>query len=543
MDKSKEKIGIIGYGYVGRAFYEFFKNHFEVLAYDNNPSLKDDFPYLQDSVDFIESVSLVLVCVPTNALPDGCVDMSAVHKVLGEIRQEKLVLIKSSIPPLSTESLSKKYPHLKLVCSPEYIGESSYYLPPPYDFDKEVVKTPYFIFGGRDDDCFAVMKFFKKVAGPTKEYIKTTSTNAEVCKYMENSYFATKITFCNEFEKICKTFGADYDIVRELWLKDPRITKTHTLIMNEDKNDCFGGKCLPKDLDGIITQSFKYGYEANFLKSVRDSNKNLRNNALKPHILCFHRIAYKEAINPIYFERKMAIGLLRLEQYIESYLERGYKFGSIMQCLKEPKKYFCLSFDDGFKEHLGIAKILQSKYSLQKESLIFSINVNHALRNTFCGMDLLYDLIDRGSIRDIFEYFKLDLTPCTLSNIGILKQHYIKQDSQELCKFYETFKVDLSHIFLDSKEVKELANYGLIASHTLFHRDLTQHKAQSKKEILESKAILEQILEANIDIFCYPEGKNDKELQDFVSKAGFTFALSIGHTHSQYGIGRRVAKL
>ncbi|MDL0115193.1 hypothetical protein NYG88_07945 [Campylobacter felis] len=87
----KEKIGIIGYGYVGRAFYEFFKNHFEVFAYDNNPTLKNDFSYLQDSMDFIENVSLVLVCVPTNTLPNGCVDMSAVHQVLENIKQEKLV--------------------------------------------------------------------------------------------------------------------------------------------------------------------------------------------------------------------------------------------------------------------------------------------------------------------------------------------------------------------------------------------------------------------------------------------------------------------
>lgn len=169
--------------------------------------------------------------------------------------------------------------------------------------------------------------------------------------------------------------------------------------------------------------------------------------------------------------------------------------------------------------------------------------MNNALNNTLCGMDLLYYLIDKGKIREIFEYFKLDLIPSTLNNIEVLKQHYIKQDSKSLCKFYETFKADLSHIFLDSKKLKELANYGLIASHALFHRDLTQHKAQSKEEILESKQILEQLLDTKIDIFCYPEGKNDKELQDFVEEAGFTFALSIKHIHSQYGIGRRVAKL
>ncbi|EMQ6246231.1 polysaccharide deacetylase family protein [Campylobacter upsaliensis] len=543
--KCKEKIGIIGYGYVGRAFYDFFKSHFEVYAYDCDESLRAKFDFLETSMDFVDLMHLVVICVPTNALESGEVDMSAIHKALSEIKQEKLILIKSSIPPLSIQQLSVTYPHLKLVFSPEFIGESSYFLPPPYDFDKKVIKTPYFIFGGKDDDCSAVIKFFKEVAGPVKEYIKTTSLNAEVCKYMENAFFATKITFCNEFAAICKAFGADYDEVRELWLKDPRITKTHTLIFNEESEQCFGGKCLPKDLSGIIMQSFNQGYEAKFLQAVKKANGSLRNNAKKPHILCFHRIDFYQnnPINPLYFDRKMAVSYFKLEQYIESYLQRGFCFGNIKQCLQEPNKYFCLSFDDGFKEHLEIAKILHNKYNSPKESLIFSINVNNTLSNTFCGMDLLYHLIDRKQIKNLFEYFKLDLTPITLDNIDILKQHYIKQNPEELCKFYETFKVDLSYIFLDPKEIQELTNYGLIASHAILHRDLTQHKTQSKQEILESKMILEQMLKTNIDIFCYPEGKNDKDLWDFCKQAGFTLALSINHTHKQYGIGRRIAKL
>lgn len=548
----KQKIGIIGYGYVGRAFYEFFKSHFDVYAYDCDETLQTKYNFLESNMDFVDLMNVVVICVPTNALESGAVDMSAIHSVLSEIKQEKLVLIKSSIPPLSIQQLSADYPHLKLVFSPEFIGESSYFLPAPYDFDKEVVKTPYFIFGGNESDTTEVIQFFKPIAGPTKEYIKTTSLNAEVCKYMENTFFATKIAFCNEFAAICKAFGADYDEVRELWLKDPRITKTHTLILDEESKQCFGGKCLPKDLSGIITQSFRQGYEARFLQSVREANYSLRDNAQKPHILCFHRVDFcrDNPINPLYFDRKMAVSYFKLEQYIESYLQRGFCFGSIKQCLQEPDKYFCLSFDDGFKEHLGVIKALHNKYNIQKDSIICALNVGNLLGDVFCGMDLLYHHVwqdfnnqDSGVLRDMFDFFDKTPKACSmLENIAVLKMEYIQQDSQVLRKFYEHFKADLSHIFLDTREAKELSFYATIASHSLYHRDLCYHIEQSKHEITESKRLLEQNIGDEISVFCYPEGKNNKELQEFCESSGFEFALSLSHTHATYGIGRRLAE-
>ena len=34
MSKLKTKIGIVGYGYVGKAFYSFFKDHYETVIHD-----------------------------------------------------------------------------------------------------------------------------------------------------------------------------------------------------------------------------------------------------------------------------------------------------------------------------------------------------------------------------------------------------------------------------------------------------------------------------------------------------------------------------
>ena len=243
-----KKIGIIGYGYVGKAFYEFFKNHYEIYVYDNNEEKiheaqqeKINIRHINNLNTDSQNLHLIVICVNTPSKEDGSTNIENVDNVLATIQGEKLVLIKSTIPPKSTNNFSKKYPHLRLVFSPEYIGESIYYLPYPYNFHKEVIKVPYFIFGGKDKDTSEAIEYYILVAGPTKEYIQTDSLSAEICKYMENTYFATKIIFCNEFYNLCKHFNTEYTKVRELWLKDNRINKLHTLIYNQDKPFCFGG--------------------------------------------------------------------------------------------------------------------------------------------------------------------------------------------------------------------------------------------------------------------------------------------------------------
>ncbi|MCI5787345.1 MAG: polysaccharide deacetylase family protein [Helicobacter trogontum] len=550
--KNNKKIGIIGYGYVGKAFYEFFRSHFSVSIYDNGKRIQDEYDYVEKNTEFLNSMDLVVICVPTNALESGCVDLSAVEDSLKLLKNDQLVLIKSTIPPLTTGKFADKYPHLRIVFSPEYIGESKYHLPPPYNFDKKVIETPYFIFGGKKEDTEEVIAFFKIIAGPVKEYIQTESLEAEICKYMENTFFATKIVFCNEFAQICRKIGASYSKVRELWLKDPRITKTHTDIHNEESNQCFGGKCLPKDLSGIVTHTFENGYRARFLESVSFANNTLRQEAQKPNILAFHRILLDDAqMTSLYLDRKMAVGYYTLEAEIQSYLNRGFCFGSIEQCLKEPKRYFACSFDDGFKEHLEVIKRLSTQFGAPKESLICAINVNHSLRQIYSGMDLIYHLVSQGRKHELIAYFtsrienfNAVLMDDTLSLIKALKPYFIALDSKALWDFHSTFQCDLTHIYLGSEQIQALSKYALIASHGIYHRDLSKHVDQSNQEILESKRELEQLINKEVDIFCYPEGKNNQEVQDMCKRHGFDFALSTNHKkNNPYCIGRKFVTL
>ena len=559
----KKRIGIVGYGYVGKSFYEFFsyKNCYELCAYDNDyekiHKAREEKIHIKHmdtlNVD-IKDIDLIVLCVNTPSKEDGSANINNVESVLATIQEEKLVLIKSIIPPKSTENLSKKYPHLRLVFSPEYIGESAYFLPVPYDFSAEVIKTPYFIFGGNNENTKEVVEYFSLIAGPVKRYIQTDSLSAEICKYMENAYFATKIIFCNEFAAICEHFKADYAKVRELWIEDNRIESFHTLIYNQDKPYCFGGKCLPKDLSAIIMSAKQNGYEPKFLQNVCVANTRLKQEALKPHILMIHRVLYdsNQAILPLYFDRKMVIGYERLKDIIMAYLKRGFEFGSLRQCLENPHQYFCLSFDDGFKEHLWVAKQLQKDFNIKKKALIFSINVGNTLLHSYSGTDMLYALA-KDKLQEMFAFFiefglidKAQIPNSTESNLlqclQILKQCYIKANPSMLQAFYAHFAsfVNLSKIFLNKEGLIELSHIATIASHSMTHRDLRYHAQDSANEIKESKAYLENVIQQEITLFCYPEGKNDEITQGSCQESGYTHALSVLHSKdNDFCIGRR----
>lgn len=524
---------IIGYGYVGKAFADFFSVKFHTVhIYDTN-FCENDTRYVKT----IKEYDLYVVCVPTNKNPEGFVNLEAINETfekINAIKRDAFVLIKSTVPPLTTKKLSKKYPEMKIVFSPEYIGESSYYLGAPYNWNKEVIKTPFFIFGGNKEYTSILVDIFQAIAGPNKQYYQSTSTEAEITKYMENSFFAAKIIFCNEFYNICKVYGADYNTVRELWLADIRINKNHTIILNKDKPYCFGGKCLPKDLAGIYNHSKKQGYNSRFLKAVLESNFKTTG------VLMFHRIAFSDKkIDSIYYARKLVTTKFELEKIIQDKLNAGKKFGSLDQSFANPDKYFTLTFDDGYVEHLETSKWLKEKFNCPKDSMIFSICTDFIQCKSY-GMDLIYSLVDAGKIKDVFDFFNLryESNISVLEQVQLLKNEFVTSTPEKIVDFAKSFYSYLpKNQFLTEIQLKELSSISTIACHGKTHRNLTYHKDFLEKELFESKNILENICESMINIFCYPEGKKDDFVKSKVSQM-FDYGIAINGDDSRYSVSR-----
>lgn len=267
-ENNKKNVSVVGYGYVGKAMVQMLKDHFNVLVYDPGYSVKDNYENIQfcSSIEDLQIGELGIICVPTPQATDGHCDSTAVEESVKKLNTP-VIMVKSTVSPGTTEKL-KKETGKRIVFSPEYVGESKYYN--PY-FNNDMKAVPFFIIGGDNEDCNYVLKYIVDILGPTKQYYKTTSLNAEVIKYMENSYFAMKVTFANEFYNICQALGADWYSVREGWLLDPRVERMHTAVFPEKRG--FGGKCLPKDTSGIVFAANKAGYRPEFMEAMINSNK------------------------------------------------------------------------------------------------------------------------------------------------------------------------------------------------------------------------------------------------------------------------------
>lgn len=256
------KIAIIGTGHVGKAMYDFFSDHADIITYD----IGKDATYPKKAVD---SCDAVLICVSTPMMDDGSCDISNVESAISKIDNDH-ILIKSTVAPGTTQYLSKKYN--KNICfSPEYIGESTY----NNNIYRTMKDVPFLIIGGEHSEVMHFFELFERVLGPQATYYECDSIDAELIKYMENSFLATKVTFVNEFYEIAKAFDANWHRVREGWLLDERIGRPFTTVFKDKRG--FSGKCLPKDTNAIAVAARKAGYEPDFISEVISTNDRIRN--------------------------------------------------------------------------------------------------------------------------------------------------------------------------------------------------------------------------------------------------------------------------
>ena len=295
------KIGIVGHGFVGKQVEKLIKGYYNYCIYEpknfaptieqidsirinsgniNNQSYDEAierikcFPSSKFGKETINKIcNLSIVCVPTPMAEDGSCDTSIVEETIKWLKTP-YILIKSTIAPGTTDYLKKKYGK-RIVFSPEYTGMSTYYNP----IMKTMKEEPFVVFGGSKEDTQFMVDVWQPMLGPLCQYLQVDAIEAELAKYIENSFFAAKVAYCNEFFEICKVFGVEYDRVRDIWLHDPRINPMHTSVFKNNRG--VGGRCLPKDTMALIKASEAKGYEPKILKQVINSNEEFKNKAVK----------------------------------------------------------------------------------------------------------------------------------------------------------------------------------------------------------------------------------------------------------------------
>jgi UDPglucose 6-dehydrogenase len=236
-----KRVMIVGHGYVGKAYLRLFGRAHVVVAHDPPQGLTVPWA-VQETCD------LAVICVPTPRGEDGACDTGIVEDAIRQLPlQIPLVLIKSTVPPGTTERLNRDLPQAggRIVFSPEYIGEGGYHVPPQFPDPHDAVGHGFVVVGGEAAPSAKIIDMLMPIMGPATRYRMVSATEAELVKYFENAFLALKVTYANEMRAVCESLGVRYHVVREGWLDDPRVGGSHSAAFAHRPG--FDGKCLPKD--------------------------------------------------------------------------------------------------------------------------------------------------------------------------------------------------------------------------------------------------------------------------------------------------------
>lgn len=252
------KISIVGVGMVGGALKEYFEGKpNEIFLYDKGRKL--------GSPEEVNKGDVIFICVPTPFIKGQGFDLSYVKETCEYLEDGKIVVIKSTVVPGSTQKLQEQYPKLKFLFNPEFLTEVT--------ADQDM-NYP-------DRQIIGYTKESHNVAGtvmlllPLAPYEKTMpSTEAELVKYYGNNWFSVKVTFANQFFDLCDKIGANYDEIMEAASADKRIGRTHLTVWHKGYRG-FGGKCLVKDIRAMIEFGDKHGMDMKLLKIVEKINNDL----------------------------------------------------------------------------------------------------------------------------------------------------------------------------------------------------------------------------------------------------------------------------
>jgi UDPglucose 6-dehydrogenase len=223
----------------------------------------------------ILTTDVTFICVQTPADFDGAVDLSYIKnatmdvgKILGEKDSYHTVVVKSTVPPGTTEEIltplieenarKKNRGDFGVVMSPEFLREGKAI--------NDFLKPDRIIIGTSDKRAESIIEeVYKDFKCPL---FKTNPRTAEMIKYASNVFLATKISFINDIGNICKKLNIDvYEVAGGLSL-DHRISP-HFLGAGLG----WGGSCFPKDIRGLVHKSKEFGYEPKLVHGVIQINE------------------------------------------------------------------------------------------------------------------------------------------------------------------------------------------------------------------------------------------------------------------------------
>lgn len=172
------------------------------------------------------------------------------------------VVIKSTVLPGVTNVIQQEYDGHKILFNPEFLREKTAY--------QDLIEPDLQLVGYTEQSEDAVEGLLSLLP-PGKQTKIMKSSEAEMVKYVLNSFLATKLTFFNEIYDMCDKLGLNYTNIRDAVLADQRVHESHTDPFDGGYRG-YSGKCLPKDTKSLIDFAKYFDTRLTVLETVNDVN-------------------------------------------------------------------------------------------------------------------------------------------------------------------------------------------------------------------------------------------------------------------------------
>ena len=224
--------------------------------------------------------------MPSPRSSDGSADISIVKDAVSKIGGNKIVVIKSTVPPGTTENFQKEYPDHKLLFNPEFLTEKNawnYFAKP----DRQLVGWT----SQSRNEAKDVLNILPNAAlASPSDGLDISATEAEIIKYAANVFLARKVTFANAIHALAEHHQANFDNIRKGVGADPRIGQSHLDVHYQGYRG-YGGYCFTKDTDALISHLENCGLmeaAALFHRDRKFNEATLASQGLTPEDVSLH---------------------------------------------------------------------------------------------------------------------------------------------------------------------------------------------------------------------------------------------------------------
>ena len=264
-------VGVIGLGFVGGAIYAtLLEKKCDLRGYDLFKKI--------GTFEDMTATDVLFLCLPTQYdASKKAYDKSAIHDTCSELSSREykgVIIIKSTVEPSTTDNLATEYPSLSFVHNPEFLTAAT----AKEDFanQKHIVlgKTP-----STNPSHIDMLRAFYSQHFQEAEISVCSSTESESMKIFANTFYAVKIQYFNEVYAACKNMNADYDIVRDLIVKNGWVNPMHTKVPGTDGLLSYGGLCFPKDTNAIAEQMGRENIPNGVIKAAIEERDKMRNDS------------------------------------------------------------------------------------------------------------------------------------------------------------------------------------------------------------------------------------------------------------------------